>query len=331
MYCATRVRKCFFDCTLDANPRITLSDPSIQTPSPDLSASVKAHFDRGFRFEQGGLLERALDAYHDALGAAVTLVEQAEANLRIARVLRSANKWTESKLASAQAIHFAELAGSRDLTAEAMNIEVGALQVQGYYEAADTIAIRALDYASSPRVRGITLQNLGRGAAERGDFATSDRYFDESIECFRLANYDLGLAIALVNVGRAALDRGDFQRAIELGDEAIALTRRLNALDLLLTGVQNQAAAYAATGRHELAEALLTEALGHFTSAGNLVRQAECLEIMGDLSAQRPDDNETATRCFTRALTLAARANDQTLVERLSKRLGVAPTARSAD
>jgi tetratricopeptide (TPR) repeat protein len=277
------------------------------------------------------LQERALDAYRDALEAAESVVEQAEANVRISRVLRSLGRWTESKVASTQAIRLAEQAGSRDLTAEAMNVEVGALQVQGYYEAADAIAIRALDYASSPRVRGITLQNLGRGAAERSDFATSDRYFNESIRCFRLANYDLGLAIALVNVGRAALDRGDFQRAVELGDEAIALARRLNALDLLLTGVQNQAAAYAATGRHELAEALLTEALGHFTSAGNLVRQAECLEIMGDLSAQRPDEGDTATRCFTRALTLAARANDQTLVERLSRRLGVAPTSRPAD
>lgn len=274
------------------------------------------------------MLERALDAYRDALTGSVTLLDRAEAHLRIARVFRSMSKWTESKLAADLAIQLAEQAGSRDLIAEAMNVEVGALQVQGYYEAADAVAKRALDYATSPRVRGITLQNLGRGAAERGDFATSDRYFEESIACFRLANYDLGLAIALGNVARAALDRGDVQRAIELGEEAIALARRVNALDLLLTGVQNQAAAYAATGRHELAEALLTEALGHFTSAGNLVRQAECLEIMGDLSARRLEDAETAIRCFTRALTLATSANDQTLVERLSKRLSVQPALK---
>jgi hypothetical protein len=70
-----------------------------------------------------------------------------------------------------------------------------------------------------------------------------------------------------------------------------------------------------------LAEALLTEALGHFTSAGNLGRQAECLEIMGELSAQRSGDGETAVRCFARALALATRASDQTLVDRLTKRL----------
>jgi tetratricopeptide (TPR) repeat protein len=307
---------------LRANPSSILSDPSIPTRPPQATATARAHFDRGFRFEQAGLLDRALDAYRSGLTASTTVAEQAESNLRIARVFRSLSNWSESKEASARAIQLAGQAGADDLVAEAMNIEVGALQVQGYHEAADAIAARALEYAQSARVRGITLQNLGRGAAERGDFMTSDRYFEESIRCFRLANYDLGLAIALGNVARAALDRGDVDRAIELGDEAIALARRLNALDLILTGVQNQAAAFAASGRHELAEALLTEALGHFTSAGNLVGQAECLEIMGELSAQRPEETQTASRCFARALALATQASDQRLVERLARRLG---------
>jgi tetratricopeptide (TPR) repeat protein len=286
-----------------------------------MDGAQSRYLDRGFRFEQGGLLERALESYRDALAASQTPVEEAEAHLRIARVYRAVSNWEESQRSSARAIELAKRAGVPDLVAEAMNIEVGSLQIQGYYEAADAIAMRALECARTPRVRGITLQNLGRGAAERGDFVTSDRYFDESISCFRKANYDLGLAIGLGNVARAALDRGDVERAIELGEEAIGLARRVNALDLLLTGVQNQAAAFAATGRYELAEALLTEALGHFTSAGNLVRQAECLEIMGDLSAQRAEEGDTMTRCFKRALVLATRANDHRLMERLSRRL----------
>ncbi len=242
-----------------------------------MDGAQSRYLDRGFRFEQGGLLERALESYRDALAASETPVEEAEAHLRIARVYRAVSNWEESNRSAARAIEMAERAGVPDLVAEAMNIEVGSLQVQGY--------------------------------------------FDESISCFRKANYDLGLAIGLGNVARAALDRGDVERAIELGEEAIGLARRVNALDLLLTGVQNQAAAFAATGRYELAEGLLTEALGHFTSAGNLVRQAECLEIMGDLSAQRPEGGDTVTRCFKRALVLATRANDHRLMERLSRRL----------
>jgi hypothetical protein len=46
---------------------------------------------------------------------------------------------------------------------------------------------------------------------------------------------------------------------------------------------------------------------------------------MGELSAQRSGDGETAARCFARALTLATRASDQALVDRLTRRLGSKP------
>ncbi len=105
--------------------------------------------------------------------------------------------------------------------------------------------------------------------------------------------------------------------------------RRLNALDILLTTVQNQAAALVTTGRLDAAEGLLTEALGHFTSARNLVRQAECLEIMGTISEQRPDF-DTATRCYLRARDLAVAASDAPLVDRLSSRLEAIAVVRDA-
>ncbi|MGH9888212.1 MAG: hypothetical protein ACREBE_21950, partial [bacterium] len=151
-----------------------------------------------------------------------------------------------------------------------------------------------------------------------------DRYFQESVNAFRAANYDIGLAVALTNAAKAALDRGDPARALEIGDEAIGLTRRVNALNVLLTAVQNQAAAFAALGEYDSAESLLTEALGHFTSARNLVGQAECLEIMGQMSEARPTDGDTARRCYIRARELAVEAGDHPLIERLSKRLGLA-------
>jgi hypothetical protein len=66
---------------------------------------------------------------------------------------------------------------------------------------------------------------------------------------------------------------------------------------------------------------LLTEALGHFTSARNLLRQAECLEIMGQMSAARSGDPETARRCYERARELANAVGDRPLADRLTKRL----------
>jgi len=293
-------------------------------PTADRSralSAARAHLDRGFRFEQGNSFERALEAYGDALAARPTALERIEAHLRIARVHRYLAQWDESSAEAAEAIRLADEAGADDLAAEAMNVEVGVLQIRGFIDEGDALAQKALLRARGARVRGITLQNLGRGAAERRDFAASDKYFEESIEAFRSANYEIGLAVALTNAGKAALDRGDPHRALMIGEEAIGLTRRLNLLDVLLTAVQNQAAANAAVGQFDAAESLLTEALGHFTSARNPIRQAECLEIMGEMSEARGNDAETARRCYTRARELATAAGDRQLVDRLSKRL----------
>jgi tetratricopeptide (TPR) repeat protein len=278
------------------------------------------YLDRGFRFEQAGTLDRALTAYQDALAAQPTPLEQAEARLRIARVYRSMTAYQAASEQSREAVRLATELGAEDLAAEAMNIEIGALQMQGFYEEAEKLALIAVERAQSPRVRGITLQNLGRGAAEQKDFERSDRYFDESIAAFREAHYETGVAIALTNAAKAALDRGDAARSIEIGNEAVEMARRLNALDILLTAVQNQAEAFVAMNDLDSAESLLTEALGHFTSARNPIRQAECLEIMGRMNELR-SDRETADRCYVRARALAVGANDIPLVERLDARL----------
>jgi tetratricopeptide (TPR) repeat protein len=272
--------------------------------SSQVPTDARNHLDRGFRFEKGGTLERALDEYRFALETNTTPAEQAEAHLSIARVHRTLSDWAESHREAQLALQIAEAMGADDLVAEAMNVEVGTLQVQGEFDAADKLAHDAIKRARSPRVRGITLQNLGRSAAERREFETSDRYFEESIAAFREANYELGLAVALTNAAKAALDRGNPAKSIEIGQEAIGLARRLNALDILLSTVQNQAAALVAIGDLQAAEDLLTEALGHFTSARNIMRQAECLELMGEISARR-GDRETAARCFARAADLA--------------------------
>ena len=294
------------------------------TSEPGRTITVaRAHLDRGYRFEQAGTLERALEAYGHAVNAMPNPAELAEARLRIARVYRTMALWQRSREESREAVRIAEASGCLDLAAEAMNIEIGSLQLQGFFDEADRLAHDALVRATSPRVRGITLQNLGRSAAERREFEKSDSYFDASIEAFRMAQYEVGLAVALANAARAALDRGDTARSIDIGREAIGIARRLNALDVLLTTVQNQAAAHVATGDLESAESLLTEALGHFTTARNPVRQAECLEIMGQISETRGDYG-TAARCYARARDLATSANDLPLIERLTRRLTTA-------
>lgn len=292
------------------------------TPEPSrANTALRGLLERGFRLEQAGALERALEVHTQALARASSALEEAEARIGLARVYRAMARYEDSQREADAALTLADAAGADDLAAEAMNVDVGALQMQGSFEAAAELADQALARARSPRIRGVTLQNLGRGAAERGDFETAERYFNESIAAFREAEYEFGLAVALCNSAKAALDQNDARRSLAIGEEAMAIARRQNALDLLLTVTQNQAAAYATLGSFDAAESLLTEALGHFTSARNATRQAECLELMGQLSERRGGDRETAVRCYRRAVDLAVLGKDPTLTARLNTRL----------
>src|SRR5438552_2446643 len=199
-----------------------------------LSIPAGGHLERGFRFEQSGLPERALQAYREALDCAATTTERAEATLRIARALRTLARWDEAVSESRAAVAQALEASASDLAAEAMNVEIGVHSLRGALDDAESLAARALMLSRTPRVRGIALQNLGTVAAKRGDFETADRRFGQSVVAFREAEYELGIAVALTNGSAAARDAGDAQRALDLGREAAALCRRLNALDILL-------------------------------------------------------------------------------------------------
>lgn len=305
-----------------------LEDSSPVIESSQTPSAVQAHLDRGFRFEQAGSVDRALESYSDALVAADSPRDEAQARLRIARVLRSTSRWDDAVRECREAVRLANDARLNDLVAEAMNVEVGVALMRGELDVADELAVRALPMAESARVRGITLQNRGSAAAMRKNFSVAERLFAESVAAFRESDYELGLAIALVNAAAAARDMGQPARALRLAEEAADLSRRINALDMLLSAVQNQASALVVLGKHDEAEARLTEALGHFTSAHNPIRQAECLEIMGEMSSLRSGDVETAMRCFGRARDLAMAAGDRLLAERLTQRIaGTAPPA----
>jgi tetratricopeptide (TPR) repeat protein len=200
-------------------------------------------------------------------------------------------------------------------------VVVGVHQLRGEFEAGDALAVRALARARSPRVRGILLQNRGAMAAQRRDFASAERLFAESMAAFREAGYELGMAIALNNASAAARDAGDPRRAVELARQATELARRLSAPDILLLAVQNQAHALVILGQPDEAEALITEAVSYFAHSNNVLRQAECLEILGMLNGLRPEYRNTAVRCFELARTLAERVGDRVLSDRLAERL----------
>lgn len=283
--------------------------------------SASAHLDGGFRYEQAGMARKAIAAYEAALSASGTPLERADAHLRLARVHRANSDWDEAVREARVAVGLAEAAGSEDLAAEAMNVEVGVYQLRGDFDAADAVAVAALARACAPRVRGILLQNRGSVAAQRGRFGEASALFAESVEAFQQSGYELGMAFALNNASAAARDAGDPERALNLAVRAAALSRHLGAFDVLTLAVQNQAHALVALGRGDEAEAPLGEVLGHYTATCNMLRQAECLEVMGSVYALRPEQDDTAARCFDLARSLAVQVGCSVLSERLGRRL----------
>jgi tetratricopeptide (TPR) repeat protein len=313
---------------------LTKPDGSTAAP-PALRASE--HLGGGFRYEQAGMARKAIAAYEAALAAGGTPTERAEAQLRLARAYRTDNDWEAAIRESRLAVRLAEEAGSPDLAAEAMNVEVGVYQLRGEFDDADALARAALNVARLPRVRGILLQNRGAIAAQRGDFAAATALFGESMDAFEQAGYELGMAIALNNASAAARDAGDATKSLELAVRAAVLARVLGAYDVLTLAAQNQAHALVALGRAEEAEAPLGEVLGHFTATCNVLRQAECLEVMGLIYCLRPEQSDTAERCFDLARSLALRVGSSALSTRVERRIadlrsaGRGPSARPAD
>lgn len=283
--------------------------------------AISAQLEIALRYEQAGLAPRALAAYRAAFDASRDTAERAGILLRLARVHRTANAWEDTLRESREALRLAEEAGADDIAAEAMNVEVGVHLLRGDFRTGEELANRALARAGSPRVRGMLLQNLGVIAARERDFPAADHFFSESVDAFRAASYDLGLAIALNNASAAARDAGAADRALTFAREAAELGRRIDAIDVLVLAVENQAHALMLLGRYDEAETALGESLGHFAVTGNALRQAECLEIMGALHECRSEYREYALRCYRRASDLAQSVGDRVLVERLSARI----------
>jgi tetratricopeptide (TPR) repeat protein len=298
-----------------------MPSPSETESDTDAGSVTREQLEGGRRLELAGLRERAVEQYAAVLDTAPDTADRVQALLGVARVHRSRSEWDQAIRDAREAARIAAAAGCDDLVAEALNVEVGVYQLRGDFALGEDLALVALTYARAPRVRGILLQNRGAIAARREDFAAAAELFAESVVAFREAGYELGIAIALINASAAARDCGDAARAVVLAREAAEIARRLDALDFVLLAIENEAHALVDLRRLDEAEELLGEALGHFTSTDNILRQAECLEILGRLYALRPELRDVAIRCFESAHALAVRVGERVLSERLAKQL----------
>jgi tetratricopeptide (TPR) repeat protein len=282
--------------------------------------------DHGVMLERGGNTERALAAYAEAMALATTPETRAEAYRRTADVHRTRSEWGDAVAAARTSARIARRAGLSEPLAEALNAEAGVYLLRGSVASATALLEEALTLDVGDRVRGILLQNLGMGAARSGDPQTARRRFRESADCFERVGYERGALIALNNTAAADIEYGDPAAAIPVLEEAASIARRLQDLDLLLLTVRNSAEAMSRCDRLSEALALVTEAIGFFATESNALRRAECLMILGDIhERQSGSRDETASRCYELARSIAREIGAHALLRQLDARDEAAP------
>lgn len=278
--------------------------------------------ERGIRLERGGVLEGALDCYLEAADGAEGPALLSTALRHQADVYRLRCDWDEALIRAAEAERIAREAGLPDCAGEAVNARAAVEQSRGDLVEAASLYRGVLELTSDHRIRGCALQNLGALAAMATENDAAASYFEGSLQCFRDAGYDRGVAIALNNLGRASLDRGDFARAEEVLGPAVVQARRIEDLELASLALVNLGEALLARGEHERAEEEASAALGFFKVSGNLWRQVECLKVLGDVRRARGEP-DIARRLYEQALAVAGQIGESREAAVIAARLGL--------
>jgi tetratricopeptide (TPR) repeat protein len=245
--------------------------------------------EEGLRHQKSGALDKALECYRAAAAAAEDAQSMSEALRRQAVVHRTRSDFVTALEVAEAAASAASAALLADQYAEAMNTVASVHLARGAFPEAIVLFETILGITRDDRIRGNALQNLGSIAAQQGDFETARRHFMASHACFQEAGYEWGEAFVLNNFGRAALDRGNFAIAASMLENAVGAARRVEDRDLLALATLNHAEAIAGLRDLSRAETLVRSALDYFLMSGNKWRRVECLRLLGDIAAKRDE------------------------------------------
>jgi len=284
-------------------------------------AEARDLLDEGRRSQQLGALDRALNCYRRAIEETDDFALAAEGWRRVSSVHRARCEWQEALDAAGRSKRILRRLADSDALAETLNAEATVYIGRGDFGPARPLLEEAAEVATSDRVIGITLQNLGLVSARSGDLDGAERYFKVSAAHFNRAGYRWGEACVLINHAATALDRQHYRLADETAERAIEAAREVEDLNLLAMATMNRAEARAALDDMHRAEDLVSEALGYFGAAGDHARQVEAYRLLGDICLKRGDD-ATARRCFEKGLELANQIESRIEWRALTDRLG---------
>jgi tetratricopeptide (TPR) repeat protein len=290
--------------------------------SNDRVTAAHAALEAGLKAEHADALQQALHHYADAAiraGDDPSIV--ARALIRQAAVYRRLCEWGLAADYARRAHEIASDADLLELRAEALMGEGNALLSAGRLDEAFGVYQRLLRLEIDDRQRGIAMQNVGHIQAQRRDFETASRSFEESRTLFRTAGYARGEAIATNNMGRLAYDRGELSTAEPLLQRALISARAVEDAELAAIALLNLGQLRVAQGALQSASMMVRGAHEHFVESENRWRQVECLCVMADI-AEGEGRGADARGHLERGKEIAMAIEARVELERIVARLG---------
>lgn len=267
-------------------------------------------------------LSRAIECYRSAVELARAF-GQPRAEARGLVLLGSA----ELKLGNQQAAETALERGraligearereALELSASCLN-QLGLLRLrQGNLQEAASLLGESLDRTSSltregrpPAARTECLELLAMVAANRGDFATSLRTYQDALTMQRLAGDTVAVARTLNQVGNLRHRMGSFQEAVECYRESMALHEQLKEDRAVAAIANNLASTLLRLGELREARSLFEDCRRRFREMGEPARSADALSNLG-LVAQAAGQLEEADRFHREGLELRRELKD---------------------
>ena len=143
--------------------------------------------------------------------------------------------------------------------------------------------------AAQPKMRARLLFYASVFAGPEGDFASAQKFQEESLKTCRDLHDDRGATVALNALGVTALNRGDLDTACSFFEQCVATWREMGSPIDAARALSNLANVVRLQGKHVQAHALYDECLAIFRAAADRTGVAWTLNYLGDLARESGD------------------------------------------
>jgi tetratricopeptide (TPR) repeat protein len=153
------------------------------------------------------------------------------------------------------------------------------------------------DARQFPKIRARLLFASAVLAGEQGDYASSHKLFEESLDASLELNDNRGVVVALNALAVNARERGDLDLASLLFERCVAIWKDLGDSADIARALSNLANLMKLKGEYTRAFSLFDECLGMFRKAGDEAGAAWTLNHLGDVAREKADFDAARSYC----------------------------------